>query len=60
MAIADEEYANKKINTRILKHRAQPYHKFEPEEFKKSAMKSMAASGEIASYRKNISNRLNS
>ena len=26
--IADEEYANKKINTRILKHRAQPLSSF--------------------------------
>lgn len=49
--IADEEYANKKICSRILKHRAQPGSVFEAEEFKKSAMKSMATSGDIANFR---------
>lgn len=60
VAIADEEYANKKICSRILKHRAQPNQTFTAEEFKQTAMKSMAASGEIAAYRKNASQRLNS
>ena len=34
VAIADEEYANKKICSRILKHRAQPNQAFTAEEFK--------------------------
>lgn len=41
-AIADEEYANRKINTRILKHRAQPFSNFKAEEFKDNAMATMA------------------
>jgi hypothetical protein len=56
VAVADEEYANKKISTRILKHRAQPTSVFEPEEFKQNAMKNMATSGEIAQYRQKMSN----
>ena len=58
--IADEEYANRKICSRVLKYRAQPAGKFEAEEFKKSAMKTMAMSGEIANYRKKVSNRVQS
>jgi len=53
--IADEEYANKKINSRILKHRAQPNAIFQPEVFKQTAVKSMATSGEVADYRKKAS-----
>lgn len=56
--ISDEEYANRKINTRILKHRAQPFHNFKAEEFKSSAMAHMAASGEIGNYRKKMSSRV--
>lgn len=58
VAIADEEYANKKICSRILKHRAQPGQIFQAEEFKQSAMRNMMASGEISQYRKNASQRL--
>lgn len=50
-AVADEEYANKKISTRILKHRAQPTAVFKAEEFKEQAMNNMAASGEITNFR---------
>ena len=43
-----------------MKHRAQPNARFEAEEFKKSAMNNMAASGQIAEYRKRATERLTS
>ena len=60
LSIADDEYANKKICSRILKYRAHPNQQFQAEEFKQTAMKSMAASGQIADYRKRASQRVQS
>ena len=40
--VAEDEYANKRINYKVLKHRAQPTHKFAAEEFKQTAIESMA------------------
>ena len=59
-AIADEEYANKKICTRILRLRAQPNTKFEAEEFKRTAMASMATSGEVAAFRNKAKEKITS
>ena len=58
--IADQEYANKKICTRILNHRAKPGGVFQAEEFKHNAMKNMAESGEVEKYRDDIKKRLSS
>ena len=59
-AIADEEYANKKICTRILRLRARPNTKFEPEEFKRTAMADMATSGEVAAFRNKAKEKITS
>ena len=45
--IDDDNFFNKRIHKHILKHRTQPKQAFNPEEFKHSAIKDMAMSGEV-------------
>jgi len=52
--IAEEEYDNRIVNQRILKHRAKPNSDFKAEEFKHNAMKDMAKSGEVSEFRKSM------
>jgi len=58
--IADDEFANKRINCKILKHRAQPKHQFEAEEFKQTAMEQMAKSADVASFRESVNRSIRS
>ena len=59
-AIADDEFNNKRINQKILKHRAQPLSTVKAEEFKQSAVKSMFKSAEVQEFRESMQNSVKS
>ena len=49
--IEDEEFYNKRIALKILKHRANPRANFVPEKFKNSAVRDMSRSGDVKAFR---------
>ena len=58
--IAEDEYDNRVVSLRILRHRAKPNAEFKAEEFKSGAMAEMAASGDVAKFRQATQRSLNS
>ena len=58
--VADDEYANKRINSKVLKHRAQPKQRFEADQFKASALEHMAKSADVASFRESCNRSIRS